>query len=153
MSLGSVSSRGCPVPWTLSYRARGLQINHNSSDYGLNAWVCSNTIERAAILTTEDSCSADGHIDRESGSGMLARSIIITTFLSAHLCGLAQRRSPPFGAETRSGGCEIRRHLFEMGLVESSSVLLQLHFSVSHDSLFAVYYVDDPTQSIFPCTG
>ena len=136
MSLGSVSSRGCPVPWTLFFRARGLQINHNSSDYGLNAWVCSNAVERSAILTTGDSCSTDCHIDREFGFGMLARStIMITLLLSAHLCGLAQRRSLPFGAETRSGGCEIRWHLFKMGLVESSSVLLQLYFSVSRDAL------------------
>ena len=139
MSLGSVSSRECPVPWTQSCRVRGLQINHNSSDYGLNAWVCSKTTERAAVLTAEDSCSTNSHIGRESMSGMLARSIIMITLLSAYLCALARRRSPPFGAETRFGGREICRHLFEMGLVESSSVLLQLHFSASCDSLFAIY--------------
>ena len=105
------------------------------------------------MITAEDSCSTNPHIDRECGSGMLPRSIILITLLSAHLCGLAQRRSPPFGAETRSGGREIRRHLFEMGIVESSGVLLQLHFSVSRDSLFTVYYVDDPTQPIFSSPG
>ena len=67
------------MPWTLSCQARGLQISHDSSDCGLNAWVSSKTIERAAMLTAEDSCSTDSHIDRESGFGMLARSIVVIT--------------------------------------------------------------------------
>ena len=53
------------VPWTLSCRAR--QISHNSSDYVLNAsWVCK-TIQRAAMLTAQDTCSTNFHVDYEPG--------------------------------------------------------------------------------------
>ena len=44
----------------------------------------------------------------------------------------------------------MRQHLFETGLIEYSSIFLQLRFSVSRDSPLVVYYVDDPTQPIFP---
>ena len=53
---------------------RGLQVSHNSSDYGLNAWVCSKTTNGAAVLTAGDSRSTNSHIDCEPGSGVLARS-------------------------------------------------------------------------------
>lgn len=56
---------------------------------------------------------------------------MVITMLSAHLYDLVQRRGPPSGAKARSGGREICRRLFEVGLFESSGILLQLHFSVS----------------------
>ena len=67
---------------------------------------------------------------------MLVTRIVVITVLSAHLCDLAQRRGHPFGIEARFGGRQLCRHLFEMGLVQSSSILLQLHFSVRRDSLY-----------------
>lgn len=95
------------------------------------------------MLNPEASCSATYHTDCEFG--VLAKSIIVTRMVSAHLCDLVQRRGPPSGTEARSGRREIRQHLFEVGLVESSSILLQLHFTVNLVSLCRVAHVDDPT--------
>ena len=90
------------------------------------------------MLTAEDSRSTGSHTDRECW--MPISDILVITVLSAHLRNLAQWRDHPFIAEAKSGGGEIWRCLSEMGLSESPSVLLQLHFSASHVSLFSMRY-------------